>query len=160
MKSEILSLYRLSRELLALGADGTPVYIDEFARLNREVWTQAGRLSALQGSTPDEEAFLCLTLLTAYDATLYDNGDKGDRIRRLLCRVRSVLDALSPSLLKVRLLVRCYGFVFDASLASQARRIIGSWDASALTPEQREVVRELEAFEAAAGEWEEVESDN
>lgn len=154
MNSEILSLYRLSRKLLYLGTDGAPVYSDELARLNREVWSQACRLSGLHGSTPDEEAFLCLTLLLAYDATLYDNGDKWERVQRLLERSLPVLEILSPSPLKAHLLVRCYGVVFDDDLARQAHSIIDSWNLAQLTPDQQAVVSELEMFESCPRGWE------
>lgn len=41
MNDHVSSLYALAHELLNLGMDGSPIYSDHFARLNREVYEQA-----------------------------------------------------------------------------------------------------------------------
>ena len=57
MNDHVLSLYALAHELLNLGMDGSPIYSDHFARLNREVYEQALNLyNAPEGNTPEEEA--------------------------------------------------------------------------------------------------------
>ena len=35
------SLFSLAHRLLTYGLDGSPIYVDEFTRLNREVYEQA-----------------------------------------------------------------------------------------------------------------------
>lgn len=41
------SLFSLAHRLLTYGLDGSPIYVDEFTRLNREVYEQALELYAL-----------------------------------------------------------------------------------------------------------------
>lgn len=55
-----------------------------------------------------------------YNATLYNNGDKEERIQHILDRCWDVLEHLPASLLKVQLLVYCYGEVFDEELAGSS----------------------------------------
>lgn len=148
MNDHVSSLYTLAHELLDLGMDGSPIYSDHFARLNREVYEQALNLyNSLEGSTPEEEAELCLSILVALNATFYDNGRKQQYIQRLLDRCWGILDKLPDSLLKVRLLTHCYGEVYEEELAKEAHSIINTWDATSLTSEQAEIINELENLE-------------
>ena len=145
---EALLLQRAAHDLMYLGMDGSPIYSDHFARLNREVYEQALNLyNAPEGNTPEEEAELCLSILLALNATFYDNGRKQQFIQHLLDRCWNVLDKLPASLLKVRLLTCCYGEVYDEKLASEAHSIIDTWDTSSLTPEQTEIIGELKNME-------------
>ena len=70
------SLFSLAHRLLTYGLDGSPIYVDEFTRLNREVYEQALELYGTRGKTVESEAELCLGLLAAFAATIYDNGHK------------------------------------------------------------------------------------
>lgn len=120
MNEHVSSLYVRAHELLNLGMDGSPIYSDHFARLNREVYEQALDLyNTLEGNTPEEEAELCLSILVALNATFYDNGRKQQYIQRLLDRCLNVLDKLPDSLLKVRLLTYCYSEVYEEKLAAE-----------------------------------------
>ena len=122
MNDHVSSLYALAHELLNLGMDGSPIYSDHFARLNREVYEQALNLyNAPEGNTPEEEAELCLSILLALNATFYDNGRKQQFIQ--------------------------HGEVYDEKLASEAHSIIDTWDTSSLTPEQTEIIGELKNME-------------
>lgn len=148
MDTDSSSLFSLARRLLACGLDGSPIYADRFARLNSDVYECALRLHNIQrGGTPEEEAGLCLSMLVAFNATIYDNGHKQRYIQEILDRSWEVLPRLSPSLLKVRLLTYCYGEVYEEELAQEAYAIISRWDKSALTPEQVEIMEELKNFE-------------
>jgi hypothetical protein len=148
METDSSSLYSLARRLLTYGLDGSPIYADQFTRLNSEVYGQALRLYNIRrGNTPEEEAGLCLSLLVAFNATLYDNGHKQQYIQEILNRSWEVLPQLPPSLLKVRLLTCCYGEVYEDELAQEAHTIIDSWDKAELTPEQVEVMEELKNIE-------------
>ena len=148
MNDHVSSLYTLAHELLDLGMDGSPIYSDHFARLNREVYEQALNLyNSPEGSTPEEEVELCLSILVALNATFYDNGRKQQYIQRLLDRCWGILDKLPDSLLKVRLLTHCYGEVYEEELAKEAHSIINTWDATSLTSEQAEIINELENLE-------------
>lgn len=154
MSNNVSSLYTLAHSLLTLGLDGSPIYVDHFTRLNREVYEQALRLYDTHGDTPEAEAELCLGLLVAFNATVYDNGRKQQYIQHILDRSFKVLSSLPDSLLKVRLLTYCYGEVYENSLAEQAHAIIGSWDTANLTKEQQEAVEELQNIEENPYPWE------
>lgn len=136
------SLFSLAHRLLTYGLDGSPIYVDEFTRLNREVYEQALELYGTRGKTVESEAELCLGLLTAFAATIYDNGHKQQYIQRVLDRSWEVLPKLSASLLKVQLLVYCYSEVYDEELSRQAHSIIATWDKAELTLEQVDIIEE------------------
>ena len=98
LDSQITALYTLAHELLYLGSDGSPIYSDHFSRLNGDVLSRANTLYPHHGSTDEEEARLCLSLLMGYNATIYNNGDKEVRIQQILNRCWEVLDRLPASL--------------------------------------------------------------
>lgn len=145
--SQIESLRQLSYELLHLGVDGTPIYSDRFCQLNKDVLAQSDALFAIKTTDSEEEATICLALLNGYNATIYDHGDKEQKKQVVLDRSWSVLDQLSASLLKCRLLVACYGEVFEEELAREAHSIIDGWDARELTEEEKEIIEMLENLE-------------
>ena len=141
------SLFSLAHRLLTYGLDWSPIYVDEFTRLNREVYEQALELYGTRGKTVESEAELCLGLLAAFAATIYDNGHKQKYIQQVLDRSWEVLPKLSESLLKVQLLVYCYSEVYDEELARQAHDIIDTWNKAELTLEQVDIIEELKSFE-------------
>lgn len=142
MKSQIDALRQLTHELLYLGMDGEPIYADRFRQLNSDVYNQAEALYWQKARNDEEEATLCVTLLKAYSATIYDHGDKGEKVQILLDRSWEVLNKISDSLLKCQLLVVCYGETFDEELAKEARAIMDGWSDS-LTVEQQELLNEF-----------------
>lgn len=142
MKSQIDALRQLTHELLYLGMDGEPIYADRFRQLNSDVYNQAEALYWQKARNDEEEATLCVTLLKAYSATIYDRGDKGEKVQILLDRSWEVLSKISDSLLKCQLLVACYGETFDEELAKEARAIMDGWGDS-LTVEQQELLNEF-----------------
>ena len=73
--SRALELQRMAHELMYLDTNGSPIYSDEFCRLNKEVLTRSDSLFSEQSSDIEEEGNLCLALLMGYNATIYDNGD-------------------------------------------------------------------------------------
>ena len=125
--------------------------------MNRDVYERAIELYDTRGTTVEEEAELCLGLLVAFAATIYDNGSKQEYIQNVLDRSWEVLPKLSPSLLKVRLLTYCYSEFYDEELAKEAHEIINTWNKEELTLEQVEIVEELKGFEDSQYPWEEVE---
>ena len=156
MNSNSSSLFSLAHDLLTYGLDGSPIYADQFARLNRDVYERAIELYNTRGTTVEEEAELCLGLLVAFAATIYDNGSKQECIQSVLDRSWEVLPKLSPSLLKVRLLTYCYSECYDEELAKEAHVIINTWNKAELTLEQAEVIEELQNFEENPYPFEEV----
>ncbi|WP_288241566.1 UpxZ family transcription anti-terminator antagonist [uncultured Bacteroides sp.] len=142
MKSQIDALRQLTHELLYLGMDGEPIYADRFRQLNSDVYNQAEALYWQKARNDEEEATLCVTLLKAYSATIYDRGDKGEKVQILLDRSWEVLNKISDSLLKCQLLVACYGETFDEELAKEVCAIMDGWGDS-LTVEQQELLNEF-----------------
>lgn len=155
LESQITALYALAHELLYLGVDGSPIYSDHFNHLNREVFRRANSLYIHRGTTSEEEASLCLSLLMGYTSTIYNNGDKENRIHHILNRCWDVLDNLPASLLKARLLTYCYGEVFDENLAQEAHSIINGWAGRDLTEEECEVIDLLNEIEDNPYRWSE-----
>lgn len=145
--SRALELQHAAHELMYLGMDGEPIYSDHFCRLNKEVLSKSDSLFPSKGSDIEEEANLCLALLLGYNATIYDDGDKEQKKQIVLNRVYDVLDKLPASLLKVRLLTFCYGEIYEESMLQEAHSIIDSWDYSALTTEQAEIIEVLKNVE-------------
>ena len=82
------------------------------------------------------------------NATIYNHGDKEDKIQSVLNRSWDLLDTLPVSLLKCRLLVACYAEVFDEELAAEAHAIIDGWKDRELTREECEIVEHLKSLEA------------
>lgn len=154
--SQISTLYALAHELLYLGVDDTPIYSDYLIRLNRDVFRQANLLYGRQGATDEEEALLCLSLLMAYNAAAYNNGDKEMRVQHLLDRCWAIIEHLPASLLKCQLLVACYGEVFDKELAQEAHAIMDAWKGCELTKEAYEVIERLKDLEENPYPWSEV----
>ena len=89
LQSQIDTLRRITHELLNLGFEGTPLFSNEFCKLNTEVYRQSECLFHLHGSNAEEEAQLCYVLLTGYHATIYDHGDKNQKIQKLLMTLSS-----------------------------------------------------------------------
>lgn len=156
MDSNSSSLFSLAHHLLTYGLDGSPIYADQFTRLNRDVYERAIELYDTRGTTVEEEAELCLGLLVAFAATIYDNGSKQEYIQNVLDRSWEVLPKLSPSLLKVQLLTYCYSEFYDESLAKEAHEIINTWNKAEFTSEQLEIIKELQNFEENPYPFEEV----
>lgn len=156
MNSNSSSLFSSAHHLLTYGLDGNPIYVDEFTRLNRNVYEQAMELYNSRGNTDEEEAELCLGLLVAFAATVYDNGCKQQYVQDVLDRCWEVLPKLAPSLLKVRLLTYCYSEFYDEGLAKEAHAIINTWNKAELTLEQIDSIEELKSFEANPYPFEEV----
>lgn len=158
MSDQVSSLFSLAHSLLTLGQDGSPIYVDSFTRLNRDVYESALNSYGKHGSTPEAEAEaeLCLGLLVAFNATMYDNGHKQEYIQKVLERALNVLPLIPASLLKVRLLTYCYGEVYAEELAKEAHVIIDSWGTFRLTAEQKEAMEELKNIEENPYPWEDV----
>ena len=157
MDSNSSSLFSLAHDLLTYGLDGSPIYADQFTRLNRDVYERAIELYNIHGATAEEEAELCLGLLVAFAATIYDNGCKQEYIQNVLDRSWEVLPKLSASLLKVRLLTYCYGEIYEEVLLQEAYAIIEGWNKDNLTSEQTEIIKELKNIEENPYPFEEVE---
>lgn len=155
--SRALELQHAAHTLMYLGMDGAPIYSDDFCRQNKDVLVKSDSLFSAKGSDIEEEANLCLALLMGYNATIYDYGDKQEKKQSVLDRIYNVLEQLSASLLKVRLLTYCCAEFCDEDLVKEAHAIIDSWNEVELTLEQEEIIEELKNFEENPYPWEEIE---
>jgi hypothetical protein len=148
LTTQIMELKRLTHELLCLGTDGSAVYSDGFCQLNEEVLRCSDILFGLKSENPEEEAQLCSALLAGYHATIYDSkGDKEEKIQGILNRAWKVLDVLSVSAVKCRLLLCCYGEVYEEELLKETKAIMDSWQSRELSEEEKQVEREWEELE-------------
>ncbi|RHL08512.1 MULTISPECIES: UpxZ family transcription anti-terminator antagonist [Bacteroides] len=156
LSEEAITLQRAAHDLMYLGMDGSPIYSDDLSRRNGEVYrlTTALYNFGAKGSAVEEQANVCLALLMGYSASFVDHGEKQKHVQEVLDRCWDILDALPASLLKLRLLIACYGEVFDAPLADEGRAIIASWDSVSLTPEQREAIVEFQNVVDNPYSWE------
>lgn len=146
--NQVRELQSISHELLYLGVDGTPIYTDRFCQLNTEVFRLSESLFDRKGETDEEEASLCLALLMGYRATAYSDSNKEVKIQGILDRAFIVLDHLGDSVLKCRLLISCYGEVFDEELIEEIRRIVDGWGGGRqLSSEEETVVEALKELE-------------
>ncbi|KAA6326124.1 hypothetical protein EZS27_024738 [termite gut metagenome] len=140
LTTQISELQHQTDELLCLGVDGSPVYTDVFSRLNTEVLQHSEALFPLKGETPEEEARLCSALLAGYHATIYNHGDKEEKIQFLLNRAWKVLDVLPASAVKCELLIYCYEEVFEDELLKEAKEMIDGWSGRKLSEEEQKVI--------------------
>lgn len=159
LSEETASLQRAAHDLMYLGMDGSPIYSDELSRRNRDVYRLTTALydSGVKGSTVEEQASVCLALLMGHNASFIDYGEKREHVQEVLDRCWDILDALPPSLLKLRLLTVCYGEVYAEELAKEAHAIIESWGTFPLTEGQEEAIEELRNIEENPYPWEDVE---
>ena len=158
LSAETAALQRAAHELMYLGVDGSPIYSDDLSRRNSEVYRLTTALydSDTKGRTVEEQANVCLALLMGYSASFIDHGEKQKHVQEVLDRCWDILEVLPASLLKLRLLIACYGEVFDEPLADEGRAIIASWDSSSLTTEQQEAIAEFLNVIDNPYPWEEV----
>lgn len=120
---------------------------EDLRRLCTEVYREAESLFCEKGETPELEASLCVAILMGYNATMYNHGDKEAKKQAVLDRACKVLCTLSPSVLKCRLLIYCYGEVYEEELLQEANEIISCWNDHELSEEEREAVEMLKAVE-------------
>ncbi len=118
LSEQAITLQCLAHELMYLGTDGSPVYSDDLSRRNGEVYRLATALyaSCTKGANPEETANICLALLMGYNTSFIDHGEKQEHMQQVLDLCWDILDALPPSLLKLRLLTACYGEVIPGIL--------------------------------------------
>lgn len=148
LTTRTLELQRMAHDLMYFGIDtDTPIYSDDFTRFNKSVLTLSDALFSCKGHDAEEEANLCLALLMGYNATIYDMGNKEKRKQAVLDRAFVALEQIPTSLLKVRLLMCCYGEVYDEGVLEEANAIINSWNKDMLTAEQTEIIAELRNVE-------------
>lgn len=144
LQMRVESLQRMAYTLLYPARE---IVGEDLRRLGTEVYREADSLFCEKGETPELEASLCVALLMGYNATMYNHGDKEAKKQAVLDRACKVLCTLPVSVLKCRLLIYCYGEVYEEELLQEANEIIQSWGDSELSEEEREVIKVLERIE-------------
>ena len=79
------------------------VYIDDIARLNKEIHEQINDLYPCHGTTAEQEAALCLSLLMGYSVSVYANSEDEVKKRAVLRRSQEIMKKRFSSPLKNRL---------------------------------------------------------
>ena len=79
------------------------VYIDDIARLNKEIHEQINDLYLYHGETTEQEAALCLSLLMGYSVSVYANSEDEVKKRAVLRRSQEIMKKRLPSPLKIQL---------------------------------------------------------
>ena len=86
------------------------VYIDDIARLNKEIHEQINDLYPCHGTTAEQEAALCLSLLMGYSVSMYANSEDEAKKKTVLRRSQMILKKLSPTSLRFQLSTICNQF--------------------------------------------------
>lgn len=134
-------LYELAHTLWHLGEDGSPIYADKFRQLNTKITQLLDELYPAKGTSDEEEAEICLSLLMGLSSTIYNVEGQEEKMQVVLDRASKVLQNLKPSLLKCRLLLHCYAEVHDKILMEEAKEIIMSWGGRELAEGEKEMMR-------------------
>ena len=79
------------------------VYVDDLARLNKEIHEQINDLYPCHGTTAEQEAALCLSLLMGYSVSVYANSEDEVKKRAVLRRSQEIMKKRLPSPLKIQL---------------------------------------------------------
>lgn len=147
IKLQILDLERSLRELFR--PDEQCIYVDmeDVIRLNKEIRAGIELLYPAKVSDINEEATLCAFLLRAYGQLMYQDDRDEKRRQSLLDRSARLLDQIPSSLLRCRLLIYCYGEVYESGLAEEAHAIMDEWQGRELNADEQELIDTLRVLE-------------
>ena len=110
LQNKIESLQIIAGSLLNIDMLGSSLYIDDLARLNGEIHERIVALSFLKGNTVEQEALLCLAILSGYSVIIYANPEDEIRKKSVLERAGKIVEEALPMSLKCRLLAICGKF--------------------------------------------------
>lgn len=107
LQQKIENLQSLADSLLHVGDKGGYIYADDLSLLNKEIHERMNELYSQYGKTPEQEAALCLAILTGYSVSMYANPEDEVKKQTILNRSRKLLNLISPSPLQQQLLAIC-----------------------------------------------------
>jgi hypothetical protein len=111
-------------------------YVDKFNEVNTRIFQLTTELIHHIGHTPEEEAQICLAILSASNVVVC----REDHFMQCIFdRVHDILPRLAPTLLKCQLLTYSYAEYHLRPLADEALRIIAGWRGRRLTLEELRV---------------------
>lgn len=104
LQQKIENLQSLADSLLHVGDKGGYIYADDLSLLNKEIHERMNELFSQKGKTSEQEAALCLAILTGYSVSMYANPEDEAKKQTILNRSRKLLNLISPSPLQQQLL--------------------------------------------------------
>lgn len=107
LQFRIEKLQNTALSLLHIGENSGVLYADDFVHLNQEIHRQINDLYPFHGTTAEQEAALCLSLLMGYSVSLYANPEDEVKKQRILMRSQKLMGERLPASLKTQLLTIC-----------------------------------------------------
>lgn len=107
LQGRILHLHNQACRLLHIECSGSYLYADDLPELNKDIHDEMDALYPLRGSTPEQDASLCLALLLGYSVSMYASLEDDLKREHILVRSLELLATLSPSPLKNDLYTVC-----------------------------------------------------
>lgn len=136
-------LRRVAMRLAYFQDDGEYSYVDKFEEVTSWISRTCRELINVRGATVEEEAEICLSVLTGYSTTVRDD----DNIRHVIMRSMQALALMADTPLKCQLLIYCYFETDDYGLVDIARRIMKSLKEKGLSEEGKKVEEQLKELE-------------
>jgi|WetSurMetagenome_2_1015567.scaffolds.fasta_scaffold06883_7 hypothetical protein len=143
-------LHRVVIRLVYFQDDDEYSHVDKFQEVTSWIYNTCRQLIQLKGTTVEEEAEICLSVLEGYSATIRDEIN----IEEALNRSYKILQDMEPSVMKCSLLVYCYGEAGNKALADEAKQIMDTWSGRELTEEEthiKQLLADMEYNEAECG---------
>ena len=103
LQEKIDKLQQTAHALLHKSHSMECVYIDDIARLNKEIHEQINDLYPCHGTTAEQEAAWCVSLLMGYSVSVYANSEDEVKKRAVLRRSQEIMKKRLPSPLKIQL---------------------------------------------------------
>ena len=100
IQTQVKQLYDRAYELIHLGDTDGMVYIDDFTRLNKEIYELINQLWNKHGKTVEEESRLCSALLMGFSVSMYANPTDEKKRDAVMERAERVLEKLDHPELK------------------------------------------------------------
>ena len=132
MNSDLANFRLQTYRHLLLSSEGPDTFQDM-----TDLWSQTSatvnRLSTLKGTTPEEEAELCLTMLVGLQLGIRNS----DSLNRAIDRAFTILPQITDRKLLCHLLVHLYAETEDEELLAEINTLMPSWPRETLTEEDR-----------------------
>ena len=103
IQGKIDKLQKTVDTLLHMGENASCICVDDLALLNKEIHEQINDLYPCHGTTAEQEAALCLSLLMGYSVSVYANSEDEVKKRAVLKRSQEIMKKRLPSPLKIQL---------------------------------------------------------
>lgn len=147
IRLQIENLEQSLHELIHLGEGDFYVNVEDVISLNKRIRAGIESLYPVEATDINEEARRCVILLEAYGQLMCQDGQDDKRRQSLLNSSARLLGKLPATLLKCRLLVSCYGEIYEPYLVDEAHAIIEGWQGRALNQEEQNLVDRLRVLE-------------